>query len=192
MINRFTTIPTTLAAILVGCFFVMGCENEITKVQDLGKKTLGIEEGINIESYMSQAGKMKAKLKAPFMLRYLLDTPKVEFPKTMHVDFFDDTLGIESQLNCKYGRYLESDNKVYLYDSVVVFNRTGDTLWTNELLWDQLKGEFYTDKFVKVKKGFNATYIKAYKGMRSDQTLNNIRFFEVRDDSYFIVPDSSY
>lgn len=192
MINLFNNIKTILAALTIGCFFVMSCENEIKKVQDLGKKTLGVEEGIDIESYMSQSGKMRAKLKAPFMLRYLLDTPKVEFPKTMHVDFYDDTLAIESQLNCKYGRYLENDNKVFLRDSVVVFNRTGDTLWTDELYWDQLKGEFYTNKFVRVKKGFNSTYILGYEGMRSDQTLSNITFFSVREGSYFTVPDSTY
>ncbi|MCU0322477.1 MAG: LPS export ABC transporter periplasmic protein LptC, partial [Chitinophagaceae bacterium] len=164
MINRFNNISTLLAAIIMGCFFVTSCENEIKTVQDLGKRTLGVEEAKNIESYMSQAGKMRAKLSAPLMLRYLLDTPKVEFTKTMHVDFFDDTLGVESQLNCKYGRYLENDNKVYLRDSVVVFNRTGDTLWTDELLWDQIKQEFYTDKFVRLKKGFNSTYILGYGG----------------------------
>lgn len=192
MINRFNKIYDSLAAILLGCFFVVGCENEIKTVQDLGKKTLGVEEGINIESYMSQAGKMRAKLSAPYMLRYLLDTPKVEFTKSMHVDFFDDTLAIESQLSCKYGRYLENDNKVFLKDSVVVFNRTGDTLWTEELYWDQLKEEFYTNKFVRVKKGFNATYILGYGGMRSDQSLNNITFYSIREGSYYNVPDSTY
>jgi LPS export ABC transporter protein LptC len=192
MINRFNNISTLLAAIFLGCFFVVGCENEIKTVQDLGKRTLGVEEAKNIESYMSQAGKMRAKLSAPLMLRYLLDTPKVEFTKTMHVDFFDDTLAVESQLNCKYGRYLENDNKVFLRDSVVVFNRTGDTLWTEELYWDQLKQEFYTDKFVRVKKGFNSTYILGYGGMRSDQSLNNITFYSIREGSYFNVPDSTY
>jgi hypothetical protein len=49
---------------------------------------LGVEEGKNIESYMSQGGKMKAKLTAPIMLRYMLDTPKVEFTKSYACRFF--------------------------------------------------------------------------------------------------------
>lgn len=169
----------------------MGCENEIKTVQDLGKRTLGIEEGKNIESYMSQSGKMRAKLKAPFMLRYLLDTPKVEFPKTMHVDFYDDTLAVESQLNCRYGRYLENDNKVFLKDSVVVFNRTGDTLWTDELYWDQIKGEFFTDKRVRVKRDFNGKYIHGI-GLKSDQNFSNITIYNIQPDTYMVVPDSTY
>lgn len=181
-----------IAALLVSCFFVVSCENKIETVRELGKKKLGVEEGINIESYMSQSGKMKAKLTAPLMLRYLLDTPKVEFPKTMHVDFYDSTLAIESKLNCKYGRYFENDNKVYLKDSVIVFNKKGDTLWTDELIWDQTKAEFFTDKFVKVKKGFNATYILGQNGLRADQSLNNLTFFNIREGSYIVVPDSTY
>jgi len=191
MINS-NKIFLIIAALLVSCFFVVSCENKIETVRELGKKKLGVEEGINIESYMSQSGKMKAKLTAPIMLRYLLDTPKVEFPKTMHVDFYDSTLAIESKLNCKYGRYFENDNKVYLKDSVIVFNRKGDTLWTDELIWDQTKAEFFTDKFVKVKKGFNATYILGQNGLRADQSLNNLTFFNIREGSYIVVPDSTY
>lgn len=191
MINS-NKIFLIIAALLVSCFFVVSCENKIETVRELGKKKLGVEEGINIESYMSQSGKMKAKLTAPLMLRYLLDTPKVEFPKTMHVDFYDSTLAIESKLNCKYGRYFENDNKVYLKDSVIVFNRKGDTLWTDELIWDQTKAEFFTDKFVKVKKGFNATYILGQNGLRADQSLNNLTFFNIREGSYIVVPDSTY
>src|SRR5687768_5815908 len=73
------------AAFLISCFFVCSCENDIAKVKDLSSKKIGIEEAKNIESLLSQEGKMKAKLTAPYMLRYQLDTPKVEFPKTLKV-----------------------------------------------------------------------------------------------------------
>ena len=69
--------------------FLLSCENDIKKVQDLGKRRMGVEEGTNIESIFSNGGNLRADLKAPLMLRYLLDTPKVEFPKTLHVDFYD-------------------------------------------------------------------------------------------------------
>lgn len=192
MINKKSHTITILTAVFIGCFFVLACENKIELVQNLGKKTIGVEEGKNIESYLSQGGKVKAKLLAPLMYRYLLDTPKVEFPAHMHVDFFDDTTGIESKMDCKYGKYFENDNKVFLRDSVVVFNRTGDTLWTNELFWDQIKGEFYTNKFVRVKKSFNANYILAHRGLRADQGLKNFTFFIIGDGSYMMVPDSTY
>jgi LPS export ABC transporter protein LptC len=155
MINDRCTKNCLIAALFIGCFFVWACENDMAQVQQIGKKAIGIEEAKNIESYLSQGGKVKAKLVAPVMLRYQQDTPKVEFPKTLSVNFYNDSSKVESRLSAKYGNYLENENKVFLRDSVVVFNVTGDTLFCKELFWDQQKGIFYTDKDVTVRKPGN-------------------------------------
>ena len=187
MINHLHQIQKIVAALFIGCFFVVCCENKIEEVQNLGKKTMGVEEGINIESYLSQAGKMKAKLTAPLMLRFLLDTPKVEFPNKMHVDFFDDSTKIESQLNARYGRYLENEARVFLKDSVVVFNVTGDTLHCRELYWDQRKELFYTEKNVIIQKPDQKIY---GTGLTADQSF---KWFTIKNAYGFInIADSSF
>ncbi len=146
MIRYRKYIFIKLAAFISGCFFIVACENDIKEVEALGKKKINVDEAHNIESYLSQNATMKAKLTAPLMLRTQADTPITEFPKTLHVDFYNDSTLIESQLFAKYGRYLQNENKVYLKDSVVVFNIKGDTLRSDELYWDQDKQLFYTDK----------------------------------------------
>lgn len=92
------------------------------------------------------------------MLRHVTSNPFIEFPNTLHADFFDDSLKVESQLSARYAKYFESESKVYLRDSVVVFNTIGDTLFCRELYWDRnLTGhEFYTDKPVRIR---TATHI---------------------------------
>lgn len=176
------------AAIIMSCFFVYSCENDPAVVENLNKKTIGIEEGRQIESYLSQNGKVKAKLTAPLMLRYLADTPKVEFPKTLHVDFYNDSTKVESKLFAKYGRYLENENKVFLRDSVVVFNITGDTLFCQELYWDQLSATFYTDKKVIIHKPDQKVY---GTGLIADQSF---KWFTIKHphNSYMNIPDSSF
>jgi len=79
------------------------------------------------------------------------DSPMIEFTKTLHVDFFDDSTKPESQLFAKYGRYYETKGKVLLRDSVVVFNIKGDTLKTNELWWNRDMQLFYTNEKVQVR-----------------------------------------
>jgi LPS export ABC transporter protein LptC len=166
-----------------------GCENKMETIQNLNRKKIGVEEGKDIISYMSQSGRMKAKLTAPEMLRYQFDTPKVVFPNRLHVDFYDSLLTVESQLNAKYGRYLESENRVFLKDSVVVFNRGGDTLWTDELYWDQNKTQFYTDKPVTISQHSPRQKIRG-TGMVADQ---NFQWFRITDPrGVVIVPDSTY
>jgi len=189
MINYLSHIIQKLAVCILGCFFVVSCENKMETLQNFDATTLGVEEGLYIESYISQSGRMKAKLTAPIMLRYLLDTPKVAFTKSLHVDFYDDTLAIETQLFAKFGEYYESKNEILLKDSVIVFNRTGDSLWTSELYWDQNKQEFFTDKPVRVKREYNNKYIHSI-GIRSDQNLHNITFYKIQPDSYIMVTDS--
>ena len=177
------------AALFMGCFFMCSCENKIETVKNLGKGRPGVEEGRNIESFLSQSGKMKAKLVSPLMLRFLLDTPKVEFPTKMHVDFYDSLTTIESQLNSKYGRYFENQNQVFLRDSVIVFNRTGDTLWCDELYWDQNKSTFYTDKKVTISQRSPKQKIRG-TGLIADQ---NFRWFTITDpNGIVIVPENSY
>jgi len=66
------------AIALLASFLVSSCVNDEMKVKALFQKKLGVDEAVNIESYMSQGGKMKAKLTAPLMLRYQDTSARVE------------------------------------------------------------------------------------------------------------------
>lgn len=132
------------------------------------------EEAINIESYFSQEGKIKAKLKAPLMWRVEADTLYVEFPETLHVDFYNDSAKIETRLDSRYGKYFETLNKVYLRDSVVVITVKGDTLKSPDLWWDQNTKLFYTDKYAI----YHAIGKQIYggKGLVATQDLSSVTF----------------
>ena len=184
----------TMAILLI--MLLNGCENDIQMVKSLSQHKLGVEEGKNIISLMSNAGKTTAKLTAPVMLRYQTDTSKIEFPKSLHVDFYDSLTTVESQLFAKFGRYLENDNKVFLKDSVLVFNRKKDTLWCNELYWDQAQSIFYTDKPVVISQQNPRQKIYG-QGLRADQnfkwfTLNKIGRVNTGQQSFINVADSTY
>jgi LPS export ABC transporter protein LptC len=189
MIKNFMQHYNIRAALIAGCFFVSSCENDMREVQAMGKKTIGVEEAKNIESYLSQSGKVKAKLIAPLMLRYQLDTPKVEFPKSLFVNFYNDSLQVESKLSAKYGNYFENENRIFLRDSIVVYNVTGDTLFCNDLYWDQQKGIFYTNKKVIIKKpGGQLLY---GKGLVASQDFKSYTIRSVYN-SMINIPDSSF
>jgi hypothetical protein len=164
------------AAFSMGCCFVLSCENDTKVINDWTKNNVMTEEAKNIESYLSQHGVMRAKLTAPLMLRVLADTIYVEFSKTLHVDFYNDSANVESWLDSKYGKYFENLNKVYLRDSVVVINTKGDTLKSPDLWWDQNAKLFYTDKFTQYHTRTNQYYGR--KGMQATQDLTWVKFFD--------------
>ena len=155
--------------------FISSCENKTEDVRNWTRDITLKEEAYNIESYLSQQGIMKAKLTAPLMIRVpRYDSPYVEFPKSLHVDFYKDSTALDSWLDSKYGKYFESQNKVYLRDSVVVINIAGDTLKCQDLWWDQSSKLFYTEKYAE----YRTTDKKIYptKGLEATQDLKRVTF----------------
>ena len=176
MINRAIHTYLFSAALTAGCFFVFGCRNSMEEVRALAVKRSSQDIAENVESYMSQGGKVRAKLTSPVMVRTVADTPVVEFPKTLHVIFYTDSTKPESYLFARYGRYLEKEGKILLRDSVTVHNVKGDTLWTDELWWDRNLAKFYTDKHVLIHQPMGQVF-EGNDGMEADQEFKSWTLF---------------
>ena len=152
--NSLLKILSIRTALFTGCFFLVSCENSLKDLERFsGNKKIGVEEAKGVTIIYTIGEKTSAKLTAPLMLRHQEATPYLEFTKTVHADFFDDSLRVESKLDADYAKYFETESKVFLKDSVVVFNVLGDTLYCQELYWDRNRtgSEFYTDKPVRIR-----------------------------------------
>jgi LPS export ABC transporter protein LptC len=152
-------------------------------IDDWSKTKEMVEIGKNVEAYLSQENKVKAKLTAPLMLRHEpdplrrgTDTLYTEFPNSLHVDFYDDSTKIESWVDSKHGKYFDNLDKVYLWDSVVVINVKGDTLKSQDLWWDQNTKLFYTDKYAEYLRSDKQIY--PGKGLEATQDFKRITFRE--------------
>ena len=185
MTKHFFHRPFLRSAAILSCCFILACENDQKTLDAISKPKALVEEAKQIETYLSQGSLLKAKLWAPYMLRYSSDTIYVEFPRSLRVNFFDSLGRIESYLQALYGKYYESLNKVYLRDSVLVYNMQGDTLKSPDLWWDQNTQMFFTDKNVWIKK--QGTVLLG-KGMDAKQDLSDINIKQ--PTGLFDVPDS--
>jgi LPS export ABC transporter protein LptC len=192
MINPLFNKNTKLAVALISsCFFMLACENNVNEVQALSARIGGIDVGKDVSIFISTDGKMTAKLMAPLMKKYLVDSGRmVEFPNTIKVDFYKDSLHIESKLSANYANYKEEENKIFLKDNVIVYNVLGDTLWCKEMIWDQVTNKFTTDKEVIVKQ--HNPIAKIYgKGFEANQDLSDIHIFKPQSNSFAILSDST-
>jgi LPS export ABC transporter protein LptC len=179
----------TVAALIMGCIFLFACENEKVENKPV-TKTTGVEEAKNIVLNYTLGGNTKAVLRAPLMFRVQDTAPYLEFPKTLHVDFYDEDGKPESKLRALYAKYKESQNLVYIRDSVNVINmEKGDTLDCDELYWDRRRTgiEFYTDKPVRIR---TKTQIINGVGMESGQNFKNWHI--KRPTGTILVPSSKF
>lgn len=161
---------------LLSSVFLLSCENDLGRVNEDNQRKPNIEEAYKIQSYLSQNGNLRAKLVSPFMLRYAMDTSYLEFPRTLHVDFYDSLGKVESQVDALYGKYFETRSQVYLRDSVVVFNVKGDTLRSPDLWWDQNTKKFFTDKNIRLRTKDKRMY--GGKGFTAEQDLSGWTIFQ--------------
>lgn len=173
-----STYTLLRAALISGCFFFTACENDEEAVKNLGAKKIGTEEAKDVVITFTTAGKTKAILRSPVMLRVQDTVTYIEFPKTLAVDFYNDSGIVESKLTALYARYRESHNVVYLRDSVKVINNKGEKLNTDELYWDRNRTgwEFYTEKPVRIR---TLTQIIDGIGMEASQDFKQRVIYKV-------------
>ena len=176
-----------LLAVVIG---FAGCQGKAKTAVVYKAHAIPPEEADSVVSYLSEGGmdkgvlesKVKGKLTAPYMRRVQRsDSPYAEFPRTLHVDFYQDSVRmdqkpvIESKLDALYGKYLPTQEKVYLRDSVVVRNvLKGDTIHCQDLWWDQHTSSFSTDKPVRI---YTRTQTLYGIGMDADQ---NFHWYNIR------------
>ena len=174
-----------MAAFITGCFFLCSCENDLGEVQKINSKELGKDVAKNVVTRYSISGRKKAVLTAPLMYKVQDTASYIEFPNTLHVDFYNDKGdSIESRLDAKYARYRESKSIVFLKDSVKVINVLGDTLYCNELYWDRNRTgtEFYTDKPVRIRRKMqtiDGTGIEARQDFKEWNILHPVGYVKV-------------
>ena len=188
----FTTNYIKLsAAFFTGCIFLLACENSEQEIDAATKKKAGVEEAVKVNINYTLGGKAKAILQSPLMLRVQDTMPYVEFPKKIHVDFYNDSTKVESILDAKYARYIESQSKILLKDSVRFIGlKNGDTLYCEELYWDRSRSpyQFYTDKPVQIRTKMqiiNGTGFETSQDFKDKHVINPT-------NSFIKVPSSQF
>ncbi|MFC4263075.1 LPS export ABC transporter periplasmic protein LptC [Ferruginibacter yonginensis] len=181
MHNIFTKY--TIAALLIGCFFLYACENDPKEVNNLGKKATGTEEATFIEINYTIGGKAKALLTAPLMLHVEDTVTYYEFPKTLYAEFYNESSIKESKLTALYGKYNDGQSLIYLRDSVKIINMLkGDTIYCDDLYWDRNRTgtEFYTNKKVRIRQK-DGQFLNG-TGMEASQSFKNYHIINVNGE----------
>lgn len=158
MINRNRSITFSslsgsgmLIAFIITCVILTGCKNDPKEIDELLNRNSLEDKAEDVVIIYSEEGSVKVRMFATeFVRNDIAKPPYTEMRKGLRVEFFNDSLQIESTLDAQYGRYYEEKGNILIRDSVVVVNVKGDTLRTEELIWSQKVRKIYSEKFVRI------------------------------------------
>ena len=128
------------------------CRNDPKEIDKLvGKQSMQEDKAYEVTILYSESGHTKARLYSiEFVRNELAKPPFVDMKKGLKVEFFDDSLRVNSTLTARYARWYEKQGNILIRDSIVVVNKKGEKLNTEELVWHQGIRRFYTEKFVRI------------------------------------------
>lgn len=137
---------------LLAGMFVSGCVTdleEVERVTSYGK--LPLQTILNSRIVYTDSGKTSFVIEAGRIERYPnQEQPIDEFSEGIKVTSYNYYGGIESELTAERATNYTDENIMVAKDSVILMNKEGKMLNTEELTWNEKEGKIYTDKFVKI------------------------------------------
>lgn len=141
-----------LAVVVPVIVLFTSCKNDPKEIDALvSKQAIQEDRAEDVTIIYSEHGQSRIRMFATeFIRNEIAKPPYVDMRQGLKVEFFDDSLNVESTLTAMYARWYEGKGNVLIRDSVVVVNKKGETLRTEELIWNQDVRKFYTEKFVRI------------------------------------------
>ncbi|WP_423147477.1 LPS export ABC transporter periplasmic protein LptC [Rubrolithibacter danxiaensis] len=146
-LKRFLPFVALVYSLLFVC-----CENDLKDVERISSKNVSIpvDRSYGVEILYSDSAVVKGKLITPLLLTYKTEDPYYEMPKGVTIIFLDSTLKESSRVTADYAIRREKENKVELRKNVVAVNKEGKTFKSDELIWDENKRRFSSNKLVAI------------------------------------------
>jgi LPS export ABC transporter protein LptC len=145
------TAAWVAAALLL---FFAGCgDKDKEKQQVFTDDDLAVEIAKEVEILYSDSAVVRVRVLGPVMYNFTdRYEPKQEFPAGVKIEFLESDRSVRSTLTAKTAVREQEKSTISARDSVVLVNKAGEVLETEELIWDEKTQKVRTDKFVKVTK----------------------------------------
>lgn len=149
-IEHFTR--NILPGILLCTIFMFSCKNDPKEINALVTKgTAQEDKAYDVTILQSENGSVKVRLFAKEFIRNdVAKPPYIDMKKGLKAEVFNDSMVVESTLTAKYARFYEKQGNILIRDNIVVINKKGEKLETEELVWNQGAKKVFTEKFVKI------------------------------------------
>ncbi len=170
-------IKLILSSLFALCL-LSSCKNDLETIEKITKREkLPDISNTDVVVLYSDSGVVQAKLISPQVDNYYGENSFDEFPKGMHVMFYDDSMRIQTSMTSDYAINNTKEKKFEAKRNVVVINEKGEQLNTEHLIWDSSTEKIFSDGFVKIT---TADEIIFGDGFESNQNFTKYRIFKIK------------
>ena len=107
----------------------------------------------NIEVLYSDSARLQMKMRTPLIKIFTSATEqREEFPEGIHVWFYEKTGELKAEITANWAKHYVNTDLWEAQSNVVVTDDEGKKLETEQLFFDQKKGEVYSEKYTKMTK----------------------------------------
>ena len=181
-INPLRGMAIVLLAIVMPLSFILSCsggKKDLIEV-DFDAQTSFTLMKKNAEGIASDSGITKYKYKTETWLIFSkAPEPYWYFPDGAYIEKFDTTLNVEASIKADTAYYYERKKIWELNGNVDFFNLKGERFQTSQLFWDENKGSFYSDSFIRITKGEN---VNTGIGFRANEDLSEYEVYSAKAD----------
>lgn len=170
MIAKNIILKSITASAVV--LFSFSCTNDVNEVKQItSSEELPLEVQEDLTLSYSDSTFVRLELKAALAENYpQIEDPQRRFPKGIDVKFFDSFGRETTRLKANKATQYVNSNLWHARGDVVVVNKKGEQLNTEELYWDQGKERIYSEVQVKITTDKEVIW---GEGFEADQSFNN-------------------
>ncbi len=178
-LGNIEIIPTQILWLLLSVMLLQSCKTDLKKIDVLlDKSILNTERAEDVTILYSKNGHTSARLSTKkFSHNQSANPSYIEMMNGLKVEFFDDSLKVQSTMTAKYGKYFEKNGNVLVRDSVIITNIKNERLQTEELVWNEKTRKFFTEKFVTIT---TPTQIIYGDGLESNQSFSEYKIVNIK------------
>ena len=184
-------MTATAAAV---AFIVFSCKSKLSEADKLDLSKTPVQTVDSMAILQTTNGRLDMRVFAEVMERYETDTLSYEmFPQGLNVYSYTEEGELQSEIhseNASHEKHKKTKEEIWkAFGHVVIRNIIKqETMETDTIYWDRLKGEIYTDCYVRMYSpdGFMQGY-----GMRSDEKVTNSVILRPFNSYGVVVQDST-
>ena len=178
--NTIIKIKRSIILIIMG-IMLFSCENDINVINSLKiDENQAVESTYDVKMNISDSGKVLMLLESPQVDKYISDREYIEMPKGIHIIFYDSIGQVRSTLDADYAISYTGSKIMEAKNNVVAVNINKEqTLYTEELIWDQRKHAIFTENEVKIVTGNKILF---GDGFTSDENFRDWEITHPRAD----------